>query len=39
MMIDGIHCPNGANRPREMFGATILQIVARDRGDDDVLEI
>ena len=38
MMIDGSIVANGANCPREMFGAAIFQIIARDRGDDDVFE-
>ena len=34
-----IHLADGADGAREMFRAAIFQIIARDRGDDDVLEL
>ena len=34
----GVQCAHRFNRLAEMFGATVLQIIARHRRDDDVLE-
>jgi hypothetical protein len=33
-----IHFPDRADRAREMIRAAVFQIIARDRGDDDVLQ-
>ena len=34
-----IHFANGVDGPREMIRAAVLQIVARDRGDDDMFQL
>ena len=38
-MIDGSIVANGANRARKMFGAAVFQVIARDRGNDDVFQL